>query len=74
MKFFMVPFKLVSDKPYALSRNKQDFVREELERLKANGIIRNSDSPFASPILLVAVTPGVSQVRLGFGRLARAFL
>ena len=58
VKFFSVPFKLISDvpirrKPYSLSRNKQDFVKEELEKLKQNGIIRNSDSPFASPVLLV---------------------
>ena len=58
VKFFTVPFKLNSEvpivrKPYALSRNKQEFVREELERLKANGINKNSDSPFASPVLLV---------------------
>ena len=63
VKFSSVPFKLKNDtpmsrKPYALSRNKQDFVRKELERLKANGIIRNSESPFASPVLLVAKPNG----------------
>ena len=53
VKFFSVPLKLVSGttlrrKLYSLTRSKENFVRGELERLKANNIIRNSDSPFAS--------------------------
>ena len=63
VKFFEVPFKLVDEtpirrKPYTLSRAKQDFVREELVKLKQNGIIRESTSPFASPILLVSKPNG----------------
>jgi transposase InsO family protein len=63
VKFFAVPFKLASDtiicrKPYTLSRNKQEFMQEELERLKSNGIIRSSDSPYASPVILVPKSNG----------------
>lgn len=58
VKFFEVPFRLESDtpirrKPYKLSRAKPDHVREELENMKKNGVIRESSTPFASPILMV---------------------
>ena len=58
VKFFEVPFKLKSEtpvrkKPYTLSRAKQDYMRDELEKLKTHGIIRDSTSAFASPVILV---------------------
>ena len=58
VKFFSVPFRLETDtpvcrKPYKLSRAKEDFVRQEIESMKAKEIIRESSSPFASPIIMV---------------------
>lgn len=63
VKFFEVPFRLNTDtpicrKPYRISRAKQDFVKKEIESMKENGIIRESSSPFASPILMVPKTNG----------------
>ena len=61
--FFKVPFTLKDEtpirrKPYALSRAKQDFVKKELDILQSNGVIRESASPFGSPIILVAKPNG----------------
>ena len=58
VKFFKVPFRLktetpITRKPYKLSRAKQDQCKKEIESMKKNGVIRESSSAFASPIILV---------------------
>src|SRR5687767_305639 len=63
VKFFEVPFLLKNEspvrrKPYALSRVKRDFVEGALKKLIANGIIRESNCAFGSPIILVAKPNG----------------
>lgn len=40
-------------RPYRLSYSEREVVREMIDELKENGIVRDSRSPFASPILLV---------------------
>lgn len=58
IKFMKVHFKLssmkvVSRKPYQISRAKAEWLENEIAILKKNGVIRDSTSPYASPVLLV---------------------
>lgn len=39
--------------PYRMNPNKQYIVRNEVEKLKQNGIIVPSSSPWSSPVVLV---------------------
>uniref|UniRef100_A0A0A9YZ15 RNA-directed DNA polymerase n=1 Tax=Lygus hesperus TaxID=30085 RepID=A0A0A9YZ15_LYGHE len=47
------PGKIVNRKPYPMSNVQKQYLREHLAELEAAGLIRRSQSPFASPILLV---------------------
>ena len=39
-------------RPYRLSHNEREFVKEQIKELKEYGLIRDSNSPYSSPILL----------------------
>jgi hypothetical protein len=63
IKFFEVEFKLRDEtpiyrKPYPLSKEKLDWLAEELVNLKTAGIIRDSNSTFASPITIIPKADG----------------
>lgn len=47
------PHKIVQRCPYRLAPAEKQIVREKIEQLLEAGVIRESSSPFASPILLV---------------------
>jgi hypothetical protein len=47
------PSKVVQRRPYRLSPVEKDIVKEKVNSLLEAGVIRESSSPFASPILLV---------------------
>ncbi|KAI5754471.1 hypothetical protein M8J77_008825 [Diaphorina citri] len=47
------PSKLVHRRPYPLSPTDKKIVRDHIAELEQAGIVRKSQSPFASPILLV---------------------
>ena len=43
----------IRSRPYSIPPSEQDFVKEELQRMIDNGLIRPSDSPWTSPVVLV---------------------
>lgn len=47
------PHKVVQRRPYRLAPVEKQIVRDKVEQLLKAGVIRESSSPFASPILLV---------------------
>lgn len=47
------PSKIVQRRPYRLAPAEKEIVKEKVESLLKAGVIRESNSPFASPILLV---------------------
>jgi hypothetical protein len=56
-------------RPYRLSHSEREFVREHIAELKNYGIIRESNSPYASPILLVKKKTGEVRMCCDFRRL-----
>lgn len=50
--------KTVMRRPYRLSSEEKTLVRGKIQELLANGVIRPSCSPFASPMLLVKMKNG----------------
>lgn len=59
----------VTYRPYRLSHAEREFVKTEIEEMKKNGIIRDSSSPYASPILLVRKKNGEQRMCIDFRRL-----
>lgn len=43
----------ISSRPYMVPRNEQIFINEEVQRMLDNNLIRESSSPWASPVVLV---------------------
>lgn len=63
------PDKIVQRRPYRLSPVEREKVREIIKDLKENGIIRDSSSPFSSPILLVKKKDGTDRLCVDFREL-----
>lgn len=63
------PDKIVQRRPYRLSPLEREKVKEIIQDLKDNGIIRDSSSPFSSPILLVKKKDGSDRLCVDFREL-----
>ncbi|XP_039764331.1 uncharacterized protein LOC120636835 [Pararge aegeria] len=63
------PDKIVQRRPYRLSPLEREKVRDIIKDLKENGIIRDSSSPFSSPILLVKKKDGTDRLCVDFREL-----
>jgi len=63
------PTKTVQRRPYRLSPEEKDIVREKLSELLKCNIIRPSCSPFASPILLVKKKNGTDRLCVDYREL-----
>ena len=50
--------KPIRQPPYRLNPQKRQFIREEVQRMKAMGIIKNSKSPWAFPVVIVGKKTG----------------
>lgn len=60
------PDKIVQRRPYRLSPVEREKVKGIISDLKSNGIIRDSSSPFSSPILLVKKKDGSDRLCVDF--------
>lgn len=61
--------KIVQRRPYRLAPVEREHVREIVDDLKKNGIVRDSNSPFASPILLVRKKDGTDRMCVDYREL-----
>ena len=59
----------VKQRPYTTNPEKTQFIEEEIERMKALGIIVESDSPWASPVVVVGKKTGDYRFCVDFRRL-----
>lgn len=63
------PEKIVQRRPYRLAPAERDHVKKLIKDLKDNNIIRDSNSPFASPILLVRKKDGSDRMCVDYREL-----
>lgn len=63
------PDKIVQRRPYRLAPTEREHVKILIKDLKDNNIIRDSSSPFASPILLVRKKDGSDRMCVDFREL-----
>lgn len=56
-------------RPYRLSHKEREYVKEHVSELKQYGIIRDSESPYASPIILVKKKTGEQRMCCDFRRI-----
>lgn len=63
------PHKIVHRHPYRLSEVEKEIVREKIQLLLDAGVIRESTSPFASPILLVKKSDGSERMCVDYREL-----
>lgn len=63
------PDKIVQRRPFRLSPVEREKVKSIISDLKSNGIIRESSSPFSSPILLVKKKDGSDRLCVDFREL-----
>lgn len=63
------PHKTVQRRPYRLSDVEKQIVREKISELLDAGVIRESSSPFASPILLVKKSDGSDRMVVDYREL-----
>src|ERR1051325_9480782 len=54
---------------YQLNPTKRDFVRKEVEEMKKNGIIRDSKSPWAAPVVIVGKKDGTQRFCIDYRKL-----
>ena len=43
----------IRQSPYRVNLQKADLIRDELEKMKQMGVIEESNSPWASPVVLI---------------------
>ncbi|KAL0902475.1 hypothetical protein ABMA27_000333 [Loxostege sticticalis] len=65
------PDKIVQRRPYRLAPGEREHVKAIIKDLKDNNIIRDSNSPFASPILLVRKKDGSDRLCVDYRELNR---
>ena len=53
-KIYTEDILLISSRPYSVPITEQAFINEEIQRMIDNKLIRESTSPWASPVVLVA--------------------
>lgn len=63
------PNKTVQRRPYRLAPTEKEVVKEKIESLLRAGVIRESTSPFASPILLVKKKDGTDRMCVDYREL-----
>lgn len=63
------PDKVVQRRPYRLAPSERDHVKKMIQDLKDHQIIRDSNSPFASPILLVSKKDGSERLCVDYREL-----
>lgn len=63
------PSKTVQRRPYRMSPNERELVRQKVKELLDAGVIRESCSPFASPILLVKKKDGSDRLCVDYREL-----
>lgn len=61
--------KAVCQRPYRMSESEKVITREITDELLKNGIIRNSNSPYASPALLVDKASGAKRLCIDYRQL-----
>src|SRR5215216_3674649 len=59
----------IAQAPYRLNPQKKEFVRKEISDLEANGLIRKSASPWASPIVVVGKKDGSHRLCVDYRKL-----
>ena len=67
----LTSFEPVSSKPYPLPHAFRDTVCEEIKSMLDMGVIERSNSPYASPIVLVGKKDGTQRFCIDFKRLNR---
>ncbi|XP_076656357.1 uncharacterized protein LOC143361002 [Halictus rubicundus] len=65
----MDPNRTVQRRPYRLSPDERQIVRDKIDELLSAGIIRHSCSPFASPIILVSKKDGSDRLCVDYREL-----
>lgn len=65
------PDKIVQRRPYRLAPSERERIKAIVKDLKDNNIIRDSNSPFASPILLVRKKDGTDRMCIDYRELNR---
>lgn len=59
----------IAYRPYRLSYKEREWVKKQIDELKEHGLIRDSTSPYATPILLVKKKDGSTRMCCDFRRL-----
>ncbi|XP_033333276.2 uncharacterized protein LOC117224434 [Megalopta genalis] len=71
LKIELLDDEPVFHKPYRLSQADKEIVRNIVEELEMNGIIRPSTSPYASPVVLVKKKTGDTRMAIDYRALNR---
>ena len=59
----------ISSRPYIVPLTEQTFINEEVQRMIENKLIRESTSPWASPVVLVAKKNGKKRFCVDYRKL-----
>ena len=59
----------ISSRPYMVPLNEQTFINEEVQRMLDNGLIKESSSPWASPVVLVTKKNGKKRFCVDYRKL-----
>jgi hypothetical protein len=62
----------IAQKPYRLNPENAKFLKGELQRMEANGIIRRSYSPWASPVVIVGKKGGDKRLCIDYRKVNAA--
>lgn len=69
MEITLLDSEPVVYRPYRLSHSEREYVKEHIMELKKYGVVRDSQSPYSSPILLVKKKDGSLRMCCDFRRL-----
>jgi Reverse transcriptase (RNA-dependent DNA polymerase) len=59
----------IAQKPYRMNPENAKFLNEEIQRMEANGIVRRSFSPWASPVVIVGKKGGDKRLCIDYRKL-----